>query len=237
MRTEVAFVLKNLFFARFRAQKLAQFCQVNGGMLLYGPPGSGKSFLARAVGNVWKRADPGLVVKLVRGPELFNQFVGKTEEAIRALFGEAEANCKDHAAGKAILVQHLVIIDEIDSMFGSRGSDSSSGAADRATAMFISMMDDLSLRSNLFFIGTTNRFDLVDPAVIRKGRLGLHLQIAAMDTEDKVDILNLYLEQLQALINPNQARDDDNNQQMQVDEEPAQLLEGNTKQEIFACFR
>lgn len=95
------------------------------------------------------------------------------------------------------LVQHLIIIDEIDSMFGSRGADSTSPAADRATAMFISMMDDLDLRTNLFIIGTTNRFDLCDPAVIRPGRLGLHLEIAAMDTDDKVDVLRLYLEELE----------------------------------------
>ena len=79
-------------------------------------------------------------------------------------------------------------------MFGLRGSDSSTGTTDRATAMFISMMDDLSLRANLFFIGTSNRYDLVDPAVIRKGRLGFHLEIIAMGTDDKVDILRLYLE-------------------------------------------
>lgn len=75
-----------------------------------------------------------------------------------------------------------MIIDEIDSMFGTRGLDKSTGAADRATAAFISGMDDLRLRQNLFFIGTTNRYDLVDPAVVRSGRLGLHLQIAAMTT-------------------------------------------------------
>lgn len=96
-------------------------------------------------------------------------------------------------------MQHLIIIDEIDSMFGSRGVDSSSAAANRATAMFISMMDDLNLRSNLFVIGTTNRFDLVDPAVVRSGRLGLHLEVAAMDTNDKVDVLRLYLEYLEEL--------------------------------------
>ena len=68
-----------------------------------------------------------------------------------------------------------MIIDEIDAMFGTRGMDSSGGAADRATAMFISMMDDIRLRKNLFVIATTNRYDMVDPAVSRSGRLGLHL--------------------------------------------------------------
>ena len=80
-------------------------------------------------------------------------------------------------------------------MFCKRGSDSSSGTADRATASFISMMDNRQLRTNLYFIGTSNRYDLVDPAVIRKGRLGLHLEIAAMNTDDKEDILRIYLDQ------------------------------------------
>jgi SpoVK/Ycf46/Vps4 family AAA+-type ATPase len=78
-------------------------------------------------------------------------------------------------------------------MFGTRGSDSTSGAADRATASFISMMDKKELRSNLFFIGTSNRYDLVDPAVIRKGRIGFHLEISALNTEEKLDILRLNL--------------------------------------------
>ena len=93
-------------------------------------------------------------------------------------------------------------------MFGSRGSDSSTGTADRATAMFISMLDDLSLRANLFFIGTSNRFDLVDPAVIRMGRLGLHLEIAAMSTEEKVDILRLYFEQLRLIMDVKKDEDE-----------------------------
>ena len=114
---------------------------------------------------------------------------------MRELFKKALENLQDQDEG-AELRQHLVIIDEIDSMFGSRGVDSSSAAADRATAMFIAMMDEVKLRQNHFVIGTTNRFDLVDPAVIRKGRLGLRLEIAAMDTEDKVEVMRLYLEQL-----------------------------------------
>ena len=199
MSSEIDFVIKNLLNAKLRPNnRLGRFLQVNGGMLLHGPPGSGKSYLARAVGKVWSKADPDLQIRFVRGPELFNQFVGKTEESVRELFAEALENIvANKADSDTPLVQHLVIIDEIDSMFGSRGHDSTSPAADRATAMFISMMDDLDLRTNLFVIGTTNRFDLCDPAVIRPGRLGLHLEIAAMDTEDKVDVLRLYLEELE----------------------------------------
>ena len=71
--------------------------------------------------------------------------------------------------------------------------DKSSGAADRSTAQFISQMDQLHLRQNLFFLATTNRYDRVDPAVSRQGRLGLHLEVAALNIDDKVDILRLAL--------------------------------------------
>ena len=166
---------------------------------MHGPPGTGKTLLARAVGNIWKQFDSRLHIELVSGPQLFNQFVGETEKAVRNLFKKALDNLADHDEFGAELIQHLVIVDEIDSMFGCRGVDSSSPAADRAAAQFISMMDDLRLRQNHFIIGTTNRFDLVDPAVIRPGRLGLHLEMVAVDIEDKVDIIKLYLEQLQSM--------------------------------------
>ena len=72
MSSEIDFIIKNLFYLKLNQHKLAKQCQVNGGLLMHGPPGSGKSYLARAVGNVWKRVDPYLSIRIVRGPELFN---------------------------------------------------------------------------------------------------------------------------------------------------------------------
>ena len=176
MSKEIDFVLRNIFLVKLKlSEKLAKFCLVNAGLILHGPPGSGKSFLARAISRVWQQVDSQISVRFVRGPELFNQYVGKTEENVRGLFDEALENLQLYDEKKVELRQHLIIIDEIDSMFGVRGSDASSQAVDRATAMFISMLDDLDLRQNLFIIGTTNRFDLIDPAIARKGRLGHHL--------------------------------------------------------------
>lgn len=138
-------------------------------------------------------ADPELRVRRIHGPELFSELVGKTEQSIRDLFKEAQENHDNHEKGESPLYQYLIIIDEIDAMFGTRGKDLSSGVADRSTASFISMMDKLHLRKNLFFMATTNRYDMVDPAVSRQGRLGLHLEIAALENHDKLDILRLAL--------------------------------------------
>ena len=197
MTREKEFVMQYVLHPKFNLallSRLARLGTLNGGVLFYGPPGSGKTFLAKKTAQIWARADPTLSVRFIRGPELFDKMVGKTEETVREIFADAEKNIIDVAKGGASLRQHLVIIDEIDSMFGVRGKDQSSGVADRATATFISMMDDVNLRQNLFIIGTTNRYDMVDPAVVRSGRLGLHLKIAAMSTDDKADVLRLNLE-------------------------------------------
>ena len=73
--------------------------QVNAGLLLHGPPGTGKSFFARAIGSVWKRSNPELRIRLIRGPELFSEFVGKTEEAVRSVFDGALKNLDEFDLG------------------------------------------------------------------------------------------------------------------------------------------
>ena len=201
MRREIDFVRQNLFSVKTNpslAQQLIQLGTYNNGILFYGPPGTGKTYLAEATAKVFQLVDPDLIVRRVRGPELFNQMVGGTETAVRELFAPALESFAKHQDNPEIkLQQHLIVIDEVDSLFGKRGSDQSNSAGDRATAQFISMIDDRNLRQNLFFICTTNRIDMIDSAVLRSGRLGLHLEISAMDTEGKADILKLALERLQ----------------------------------------
>ena len=87
MTSEKDFIMKNIFLPK-KNLRLAKL-QDNAGLLLHGPPGTGKSFLARAIGNVWLRSDSGLKISFVRGPELFSELVGKTEENVRLLFAEA----------------------------------------------------------------------------------------------------------------------------------------------------
>ena len=120
MTREVEFMMKNLFLPKFNPvlqQRLASMGVINGGMLLYGPPGSGKTFLCNKTAEVWRMADPDLRVRHVHGPELFSELVGSTEKAVRELFSEAQENYENHMRGESQLHQYLVIIDEIDSMF------------------------------------------------------------------------------------------------------------------------
>ena len=90
---------------------------------------------------------------------------------MRGLFKNSLVNLN---SGEA-LQQHLIIIDEIDSLLALRKSDASSGVVDRATCSFLTALDNPDIRTNTFVIGTTNRPELIDPAVIRPGRLGAHL--------------------------------------------------------------
>ena len=126
MTIEIDFVIKNLFLSKLKGKKLNQFCQVNAGMIIHGPPGTGKTNIAEGVGKVWRKYDPKLEIRHVRGPELFDSYVGNTEEKIRDLFKDAIENLEERKISEAVpLTQHLIIVDEIDAMFGLRGGDSS----------------------------------------------------------------------------------------------------------------
>ena len=92
MLREINFVIQNLFSIKTNpslAQQLIQLGTYNNGILFYGPPGTGKTYLAEATAKVFQRVDPDLIVRRVRGPELFNQMVGGTETAVRELFAPA----------------------------------------------------------------------------------------------------------------------------------------------------
>ncbi|CAL1290211.1 unnamed protein product [Larinioides sclopetarius] len=144
------------------------------GVLLYGPPGSGKTMLAKAVAT-----ECSLNFLSVKGPELINMYVGQSEENVRAVFAQARS-----------AVPCIIFFDELDSLAPNRGrSGDSGGVMDRVVSQLLSELDGLNKKSEVFVIGATNRPDLLDPALLRPGRFDRLLYVGI--PEDKKSKLNI----------------------------------------------
>lgn len=163
------------------------------GILLYGPPGCGKTLIAKAVANslagqIEKRTGKKTTAYFlnVKGPELLNKYVGETEHKIREVFKKAKEKAKEDQPV-------IVFFDEMDSIFRMRGSGISSDVEITVVAQFLSEIDGLEALRNVIVIGASNRQDLIDPAVLRPGRLDLKIKIDRPDKESARDIFSKYL--------------------------------------------
>lgn len=145
------------------------------GMLLYGPPGCGKTFFAQKFAE-----ESGFNYMLVNGSDLGSSYVHGTQGKIAKLFEEAEKNAPT-----------VICFDEFDSFVPSRGSTSANYRADEVNE-FLSQLNNCSSRG-IFVIGTTNRMDMIDPAVLRKGRLDLHVEIPAPDADTRQKMFEIHL--------------------------------------------
>merc|ERR1719499_946838 len=156
------------------------------GMLLHGPPGTGKTLIARQLAKFLKAAEP----KIVNGPEILSKYVGQAEENIRTLFADAEKEYKQQGDNSQL---HVVIFDEIDSICKARGSKSdSTGVHDSIVNQLLSKIDGVDALNNILLIGMTNRKDLIDDALLRPGRLEVHVEISLPDEDGRVQILNIH---------------------------------------------
>ncbi|CAM9657769.1 unnamed protein product [Pylaiella littoralis] len=161
------------------------------GMLLFGPPGCGKTLIARKIGQVLNARDP----KIVNGPEVLDKFVGGSEEKIRALFADAEKEqarrlCAEQ--GEASML-HIVIFDEIDAICKTRGSvRDGTGVSDSVVNQLLSKIDGVDSLNNVLIIGMTNRKDMIDDALLRPGRLEVHVEIGLPDEAGRLQILNIH---------------------------------------------
>ena len=156
------------------------------GMLLHGPPGTGKTLIARKLAKFLKAAEP----KIVNGPEVLNKYVGQAEENIRNLFADAEKDEKTLGENSPL---HVVIFDEIDSICKSRGSTrDGTGVHDSIVNQLLSKIDGVDSLNNILLIGMTNRKDLIDEALLRPGRLEIHVEISLPDEHGRVEILNIH---------------------------------------------
>jgi len=162
------------------------------GMLLYGPPGTGKTLIARQLAKFLKAAEP----KIINGPEVLNKYVGQSEENIRKLFADAEKEQKQQGENSQL---HIIIFDEIDAICKARGSSrESSGVGDSIVNQLLAKIDGVDSLNNILLIGMTNRIDLIDEALLRPGRLEVHVEISLPDEAGRVEILNIHTKNMRA---------------------------------------
>lgn len=152
------------------------------GIILHGPPGCGKTLIARKLGELLNVK----TVKLVNGPELLNKFVGETERNIRELFADAE-NDK--------LNLHLIIFDEIDALTRTRKASSGESGVNCVNQL-LTKIDGVNEINNIIIIGLTNRLDIIDPALLRTGRFEIKLLIPLPSEEGRREIFKIYIDNI-----------------------------------------
>jgi proteasome-associated ATPase len=164
------------------------------GVLLYGPPGCGKTLIAKAVAKSLAdkvrertgREDAHSYFLNIKGPELLNKYVGETERQIRQIFQRAKERSEE---GLPV----IVFFDEMDSIFRTRGSGISSDVESTIVPQLLSELDGVETLKNVIVIGASNREDLIDPAILRPGRLDVKIKIERPNAEQAADIMVKYL--------------------------------------------
>jgi transitional endoplasmic reticulum ATPase len=151
--------------------------QAAKGVLMYGPPGTGKTLLAKAIAN---ESQSNFIS--IKGPELLNKYVGESEKGVREVFEKARANAPT-----------VIFFDEIDSIATERGQGAGdSGVGERVVSQLLTELDGLEELEDVVVIATTNRPDLIDPALVRPGRLDRHIHVPVPDEEARRKILAVH---------------------------------------------
>jgi transitional endoplasmic reticulum ATPase len=146
------------------------------GILLYGPPGTGKTLLAKAVAG---EAESNFIS--VKGPELFDKFVGESEKAVREVFSKARENAPT-----------VVFFDELDAIAAERGSGVGENVGERVVSQLLTELDGLEALEDVVVVATTNRPDLIDDALLRPGRLDRHIEVAEPDEDARREIFAIH---------------------------------------------
>ncbi|PTU21302.1 hypothetical protein P175DRAFT_0435237 [Aspergillus ochraceoroseus IBT 24754] len=160
------------------------------GILLYGPPGTGKTLIARQIGKMLNAREP----KIINGPEVLNKFVGQSEENIRKLFADAEQEYREKGDESGL---HIIIFDELDAVCKQRGTGTGgTGVGDSVVNQLLSKLDGVDQLNNILLIGMTNRKDMIDDALLRPGRLEVHVEISLPDEEGREQILKIHTQNM-----------------------------------------
>lgn len=164
------------------------------GMLLYGPPGTGKTSLAKELARILGcRKDNGRLT-IATSSEVFGQLVGDSEQNVRSLFSAARTDFINNKEGKAPL--HVIILDELEAAFSSR--DSSHGRVEKSVvAQLLGELDGPDSPPNILFIGITNLKDHIDEALLRSGRLGIHIEFKLPTENERKEIFAIHTAKLQ----------------------------------------
>lgn len=156
------------------------------GILLYGPPGTGKTLIAVKIGSMISNIKP----KVVSGPELLNKYVGQSEENIRNLFKDAIDDTDN-------VNLHVIIFDEIDAICKKRGREGTgANVNDNIVNQLLSLIEGVHALNNIFIIAMTNRKELLDPALLRAGRIEIHMQIGLPNIEGRKQVFRIHTEKM-----------------------------------------
>ncbi|CCA70665.1 related to SEC18-Vesicular-fusion protein, functional homolog of NSF [Serendipita indica DSM 11827] len=174
---EFAAIFRRAFASRMFPRGLVEKLGIRHvkGLLLYGPPGTGKTLMARQIGKMLNAREP----KIVNGPEILSKYVGASEENYKEKGDDSEL--------------HIIIFDELDAITKQRGStNSGTGVGDTVVNQLLSKMDGVDQLNNILIIGMTNRKDMIDEALLRPGRLEVHVEISLPDESGRLQILKIH---------------------------------------------
>lgn len=186
-------IFRRAFSTRLLSQKIRKEQGIRDvrGIMLHGPPGCGKTLIARQL----SKAINAKSVKVVQGPSLIDGLIGKSEQNVRELFTDAEQDWISNPDTNNI---YVIILDECEVIFKKRGSGSgvSGEVSDNMVTQFLSKIDGVDAIGNILLICMTNRIDQIDSALLRPGRIELHLEIKLPDINGRREILNIHLDKI-----------------------------------------
>lgn len=192
---QIKTVVRNICLSRGKLRKEfnSRGLKATKGIIMYGAPGTGKTLLARNIGKLLGCTEENNRLRLMNGPEIFQEFIGNSEKNIREIFAPAKKAWKKHGEDAPT---YMVCIDEIDAILAKRTNTSSSAVRDSVVNQFIGEMDGLEQFNNLIIIGLTNRLEVLDPAVVRSGRFSIHLKFDLPNDKGRQKIFEIYTRKL-----------------------------------------